>query len=118
LSQARAALCHDLQKDVTWDLDVRIKVGAALLALLVENSHLPTGLPGLKSKTWMPTGNSSSSSSQALAAAAAGSSSTDVPAFEYVYMKMALKQQAFVRASQTLVQVLLADRSVWSYNWS
>jgi DNA-directed RNA polymerase len=92
---------------VHWDQEARIKVGAALLALLVENSSLPSGLPGSKPKPW----------NGGKAAAAAGSSSSgpgagDVAAFEYVYVKSGMKQQSFVRASQALVRVLLADRGL------
>jgi DNA-directed RNA polymerase len=99
------------QADVHWDQEARIKVGAALLALLVENSSLPSGLPGTKPKPW--------NAAKSAAAAGSGSSSSksapgagDLAAFEYVYVKSGLKQQSFVRASQALVRVLLADRGL------
>jgi hypothetical protein len=78
-----------------------MKVGAALIGLLLENSHLPDGIAGSKPKTLTSKHGSSSSS-------AAGAA-----AFEYTYIKTgAKKQQAFVTASQGLVKVLLADRSL------
>jgi hypothetical protein len=80
-----------------------MKVGAALIGLLLENSHLPDGIAGRKPKTLTSKHGSSSSSSSAAGAAA----------FEYTYIKTgAKKQQAFVTASQGLVKVLLADRSL------
>lgn len=87
-----------LQSDVHWDQEVCIKVGAALLALLVENSHLSEGI--FTPKTWRPRGSPASKEPPQL------------PAFEYVYVKQGVKQQSFVRASQALIGVLLADRTL------
>jgi DNA-directed RNA polymerase len=101
---------------VHWDQEARIKVGAALLALLVENSSLPSGLPGTKAKTWNAAKSAAAAAAQQQAAGnnssrgAAGGG--DVAAFEYVYVKSGLKQQSFVRASQALIGVLLADRGL------
>lgn len=90
--------CCCLQSEVHWNQEVCIKVGAALLALLVENSHLSEGI--FSPKVWRPRGTSASKEPAQL------------PAFEYVYVKQGLKQQSFVRASQALVGVLLADRTL------
>lgn len=94
------------QADFRWEPEVRIKVGAALLALLLENSHLPDGIAGRRPKTWTPNTTAASSSTAATAAAAAAA------AFEYTYVKSGLKQQAYVCASEGLVRVLLVDRSI------
>jgi DNA-directed RNA polymerase len=102
-----------LQADVHWDQEARIKVGAALLALLVENSSLPSGLPGTKAKTWNGSKSAAALQQQGPQAAAGnGSSRGDVAAFEYVYVKSGLKQQSFVRASQALIGVMLAGRGL------
>jgi hypothetical protein len=105
---------------------VRLKVGAALLALLMENSTLPqtSYYTRGKHKRWRHPGNSSLAQ----------------PAFEYRYLAPAsgssssggsqagstaaaasgddksarLKQQAWVAASAGLVRVLLVDRSLAS----
>jgi DNA-directed RNA polymerase len=104
---------------VHWDQEARIKVGAALLALLVENSSLPSGLPGSKAKVWNGV-KSAAAQQQGQQAAGNGSSrgaagAGDVAAFEYVYVKSGMKQQSFVRASQALVGVLLADRGLTAH---
>lgn len=103
---------HALQVEVHWDQEVRIKVGAALLALLVENSTLPAGLPGGKAKPWSKQQQGGSGGSSKKGPNGSSSVPGDVAAFEYVYVKSGLKQQAFVRASQPLIDVLLADRSL------
>eukprot|EP00879_Flechtneria_rotunda_P015059 GHRR01015736.1.p1 GENE.GHRR01015736.1~~GHRR01015736.1.p1 ORF type:complete len:667 (+),score=263.20 GHRR01015736.1:70-2001(+) len=98
------------QDEVHWSADVRIKIGAALLALLIENSMLPAGLPGNRARVWS---NSSSSSKRRIGSGTGSSSAADdLPAFEYTTVRNGLKQQSNVRASQGLVSVLLADRSL------
>jgi DNA-directed RNA polymerase len=95
-----------LQFDVRWDPETRLKIGSALLALMLENATIPEGLAGRK--TWTPPPG---------AAAAAGSGlapSTSSAAFVYTYIKNGLKQTAHVCASQQMVRVLLADRSIAS----
>jgi hypothetical protein len=138
----------DAAQSVRWDPDARIKVGAALVALLVENAPVPAALHHhhhddlATSALAAADGGEAASASAAcasddpsagwrwdedgLGAAAASSSpssstslpppspltssSSLAPAFDYSYVRLGLKRQAFVRATPALVDALSRDR--------
>jgi DNA-directed RNA polymerase N-terminal len=96
-----------LQADVTWSQAARLKLGAALLALAVENAALPAGLSGTTPARWPQRGITSGPG-----AAARGSSGAGAPAFEYLQLRSGMRSVTHLRASGGLVSALLADRSL------
>jgi DNA-directed RNA polymerase len=100
------SLVHCCQGGVRWDTEVRLKVGAALLALLLESSTLPDGILGRQRRP-----AAAATVPPAAAAVTNSSSPTAAAGFEYIYVKNGVRQQAFVSATSGLVKVLLADRS-------
>jgi DNA-directed RNA polymerase len=145
-------------RSVRWDADARIKVGAALVALLVENAPVPAALhhdhalgaaaaaaaEEEQADAWLSAaGGAEADGSSITAAAAANDDATAgwrwdedglgaaassasspsaqatnnhatpaslAPAFDYSYVRLGLKRQAFVRATPALVDALARDR--------
>jgi DNA-directed RNA polymerase len=93
------------QNEPRWDQVTRLRVGAFLLSLLCENAYLPDGMPGSRRPKNLSAAAAAGGGSAAAAAAAAGPA-----AFEYIYLRRGLRQQAHVRASEALVRVMLADK--------
>ncbi|KAI8466914.1 MAG: hypothetical protein J3K34DRAFT_460646 [Monoraphidium minutum] len=90
-------------QSASWDINTRIKVGAVVLSLLVENSPVPPARAA-------PRGRGRGR----VAGGGGGGSGAAVPAFAYTYRRMdgGLKEQAFVDATQALVHLLNTDGSL------